>query len=73
MKHWGKFFLAILSISLLSYGIPGVVYAADAPISVETNKEWYAEGSTIIISGSVKYFDASDPNITIKAAINISD
>jgi len=61
MKHLGKFFLAMLALSLLSYGVSGVAYAAQAPISVETNKEWYAEGATITISGEVKDFDLSDP------------
>ena len=60
MKLWGKFFLAALSLSLLSCGISSAAYAAVEPISVTTNKEWYAEGSTIIISGLVKDFDASD-------------
>ena len=61
MKLWGKFFLAVLACSLLSYGISGSVYAAQEPISVTTNKEWYADGATIIISGEVKDFDSSDP------------
>ena len=61
MKLWGKFFLVVLACSLLSYGISGSVYAAQEPISVTTNKEWYADGATIIISGEVKDFDASDP------------
>ena len=61
MKLWGKFFLAILTLSLLSYGISDAVYAAAEPISVATNKEWYADGATIIIAGEVKNFDSSDP------------
>ena len=61
MKLSGKFFLAILSLSLLSYGISGAAYAAVAPISVETNKDFYVEGTTITISGFVKDFDTSDP------------
>ena len=60
MKHLGKFFLAIVALSLLSSGISSAAFAAAEPISVTTNKEWYAEGSTIIISGLVKDFDASD-------------
>ena len=60
MKLGGKFFLAVLACSLLSYGISGSVYAAQEPISVTTNKEWYADGATIIISGEVKDFDAED-------------
>ena len=61
MKLGEKFFLAVLACSLLSYGISGSVYAAQEPISVTTNKEWYADGATIIISGAVKDFDSSDP------------
>ena len=49
MKLGGKFFLAVLACSLLSYGISGSVYAAQEPLSVTTNKEWYADGATIII------------------------
>ena len=60
MKLWGKFFLAVLSLSLLSYGISNAAYAAVEPISVTTNKDWYADGATIIISGFVKDFDSSD-------------
>jgi len=61
MKLWGKFFLAILTLSLLSYGISDAAFAAIEPISVTTNKEFYTEGATITISGSVKDFDTSDP------------
>ena len=61
MKPWGKFFLTILSLSILSYGISGAAFAAVEPLSVTTNKEFYVEGSTITISGFVKDFDLSDP------------
>ena len=54
MKLWGKFFLAIFALSLLSYGISGAAYAAVEPLSVTTNKEFYAEGGTITISGFVR-------------------
>ena len=60
MKLWGKFFLAVLTISLLSYGVSGAAFAAVEPISVTTNKEFYVEGATITISGLVKDFDTSD-------------
>jgi len=59
MKLWGKFFLAVLALSLLSYGISDAAYAAVEPLSVIT-EEFYAEGNTITISGFVKNFDASD-------------
>jgi len=60
MKLWGKFFLAILTLSLLSYGISGAAFAATEPLSVTTNKGFYTEGATITISGLVKGFDTSD-------------
>lgn len=60
MKLWGKFFLAILTLSLLSYGVSGAAFAAIEPLSVTTNKEFYMEGATITISGLVKDFDTSD-------------
>ena len=60
MKLWGKFFLAVLTLSLLSYGASGAAFAAVEPLSVTTNKEFYVEGATITISGLVKDFDTSD-------------
>jgi len=72
MKPWGKFFLAVLSFSLLSYGISGAVYAAVEPLSVATNKEFYGEGNTITISGFVKNFDASDPQKRMDVTIVIT-
>ena len=71
MKYSGKFFLAIVTLSLLSYGVSGAVYAAAEPISVATNKEWYAEGATITISGEVKDFDSSDPMKSFDVSILI--
>ena len=72
MKVSGKFLLAILSLSLLSYGISGAAYAALAPISVETDKEFYVEGATITISGFVKDFDTSDPMLSMPVTIIIT-
>jgi len=72
MKLWGKFFLMILTLSLLSYGISGAAYAAVEPLSVTANKEFYAEGGTIIISGFVKNFDASDPQKRMDVTIVIT-
>jgi len=71
MKLWGKFFLVVLTLSLLSYGISGAAYAAVEPLSVVTNKEFYAEGSTITISGLVKNFDASDPQKSMDVSITV--
>jgi hypothetical protein len=72
MKLLGKFFLAIFALSLLSYGISGAAYAAVEPLSVTTNKEFYAEGGTITISGFVKNFDASDPQKKMDVTIVIT-
>ena len=71
MKLSGKFFLAFLSLSLLSYGISGAAYAAVEPLSVIT-EEFYAEGNTITISGFVKNFDASDPQKRMDVTIVIT-
>jgi len=72
MKLWGKFFSAVLALSLLSYGISGAAYAAVEPLSVTTNKEFYAEGGTITISGFVKNFDVSDPQKKMDVTIVIT-
>jgi len=72
MKLWGKFFLIVFTLSLLSYGISGAAYAAVEPLSVTTNKEFYAEGGTITISGFVKNFDASDPQKRMDVTIVIT-
>jgi len=72
MKLCGKFFLAIFALSLLSYGISGAAYAAVEPLSVTTNKEFYAEGGTITISGFVKNFDVSDPQKKMDVTIVIT-
>ena len=71
MKHLGKFFLAVFAISLLSYGISDAAYAAKEPISVTTNKDWYAGGSTIIISGEVKDYDPNDPQRGADVSVTI--
>ena len=70
MKLWGKFFLALLTLSLLSYGISGTAYAAVEPLTVQT-EEFYAEGNMITISGHVKDFDASDPMKNMDVTIQI--
>ena len=63
MKLSGKFFLAFLSLSLLSYGISGAAYASVEPLSVTTNKEFYVDGATITISGFVKDFDTDRKSV----------
>ena len=70
MKLCGKFFLVILTLSLLSYGISGAAYAAVEPLTVLT-EEFYGEGNIITISGFVKNFDASDPQKNVDVTIMI--
>jgi len=70
MKLWGKFFLAIFALSLLSYGISGAAYAAVEPLTVLT-EEFYSEGDTITISGFVKNFDTSDPQKSMDVSITV--
>jgi len=72
MKLWGKFFLSIFALSLLSYGISGAAYAGVEPLSVHTNKEFYGEGNIITISGFVKNFDVSDPQKKMDVTIIIT-
>ena len=71
MKLWGKFFLAVLTLSLLSYGISGAAYAAVEPLSVHTNKEFYVEGAAITVTGFTKNYDASDPIRGLPVSIQI--
>ena len=71
MKLWGKFFLAIFALSLLSYGISGAAYAAVEPLTVIT-EEFYAQGNIITISGFVKNFDASDDQKSMDVTIIIT-
>ena len=71
MKLWGKFFLAVLTLSLLSYGISDTAYAAIEPLTVLT-EEFYSEGDTITISGFVKNFDTSDDQKSMDVTIIIT-
>ena len=71
MKLWGKFFLAVFALSLLSYGISGAAYAAVEPLTVIT-EEFYAQGNIITISGFVKNFDASDDQKSMDVTIVIT-
>ena len=71
MKFTGRLILAFLVISLVSYGISGAAYAAVEPLTVTTNKEFYATGGKVIISGSVKDYDTSDPMTSHDVSITI--
>ena len=70
MKLWGKFFLVVFALSLLSYGISGTAYAAIEPLTVLT-EEFYSAGDIITISGFVKNFDTSDDQRSMDVTITI--
>ena len=60
MKPSGFFTFALLSISILSFGLTGAVNAQlDLPLSVNTDSSSYTTGSTIEISGMIKNLSES--------------
>ena len=55
MKVSGFLAFALLSISILSFGLTGAVNAQSVlPVSVETDSSSYTTGNSITISGSIK-------------------
>ena len=55
MKVSGFLAFAILSISILSFGLTGAVNAQSIlPVSVETDYSSYTTGNSIVISGFIK-------------------
>jgi hypothetical protein len=62
MRVTGFLAFALLSISILSYGVNGSVFADShniPPLSVSTDLEIYANGGNVIISGNIKNYDSS--------------
>jgi len=69
MNVTGKFLLVLLCLSIASYGLSGSVYATShnlLPFMVDTNSESYSAGDTILISGSIRNYDGTVPNITVQ-------
>ncbi len=63
MKMRLKAFLAfaLLSISILSYGVSGSAFATEhniPPVSVSTDLEIYSNGGAVVISGNIKNYDS---------------
>ena len=55
MKVSGFLAFAILSISILSFGLTGAVNAQSVlPVSVSTDSSSYTTGNSIVISGFIK-------------------
>ena len=61
------FAIMILSVTILSYGLSGAVYAQTSvpPLSVETSLTAYSSGATISVSGHVKTLADYDQDVTI--------
>ena len=62
MKVMGFLAFALLSVSILSYGISGAAFATSDPnpaLPVSSELETYANGSVVKISGSIPDYDSS--------------
>ncbi len=62
MRLTGFLAFALLSISILSYGVNGSVFAEEhniPPIFIESDTTVYANGSQVTISGNIKDYDSS--------------
>lgn len=62
MRLVGFLAFALLSVSILSYGVNGSVFADShniAPITVTSDSKIIANGGTVTISGNIKNYDAS--------------
>ena len=67
MKLIGFLAFALLSISILSYGLTGATYAQtdELPLSVSSELPSYANGDLIVISGSIKTLAQFTQSVTI--------
>jgi len=62
MRLTGFLAFALLSVSILSYGVNGSVFAEShdiPPVFVETDLDLYGNGGTVVISGQIKNYDSS--------------
>ena len=62
MRLTGFLAFALLSISILSYGVNGSAFATEhniPPVFVETDLDLYGNGGTVVISGNIKNYDSS--------------
>ena len=66
MKVSGFLAFAILSISILSFGLTGAVNAQSVlPVSVETDYSSYTTGNSIVISGFIKNLAEYDQPVVL--------
>ena len=66
MKVSGFLAFALLSISILSFGLTGAVNAQSVlPVSVETDSSSYTTGNSIVISGLIQNLAEWEQSVTI--------
>ena len=66
MKVSGFLAFALLSISILSFGLTGAVNAQSVlPVSVETDSSSYTTGNSIVISGSIKNLSEYEQAVSV--------
>ncbi|MGB1691040.1 MAG: hypothetical protein ACPHC0_06360, partial [Nitrosopumilus sp.] len=66
MKVSGFLAFALLSISILSFGLTGAVNAQlDLPLSVNTDSSSYTTGNTIQITGMIKNLAEYDQPVVL--------
>jgi len=55
----GLLVFVLLSVTILSYGVTGTVFAQSnlPPVSISTNTSIYANGATVTVSGKIKNYD----------------
>jgi len=62
MRFTGFLAFALLSISILSYGVNGSVFAEEhniPPVFIESDLTKYSNGSQVVISGQIKNYESS--------------
>jgi hypothetical protein len=62
MRLTGFLAFALLSISILSYGVSGAAFATSDPnpaLPISTDTEIYSNGATVTISGNIQDYDSS--------------
>ena len=59
MRLTGSLAFALLAVSILSYGMSGVAFAANAFVNVSSDAEVIGNGGTVTLSGSIQDYDAT--------------
>jgi len=62
MRMVGLFVFILLSTSILSYGLTGIVFADShnvPPLSVSTDTKIYANGGNVVVTGKIRDYDPS--------------